>query len=194
MVGAYGVNKVGLDCRVAEAVCNASKKECQYMKRSLFLIIVTVCLYILPVSALSHGTKSAVEQGGLAVSAQYDTGEPMDYAKVTISGPDAKLPFQSGRTDRNGRFCFFPDRAGEWKMVVDDEMGHRLEVRIPVDESLALQQGKVNRASREAGASRFEKAAMGMSIIFGFFGVFFWWKGRKRASTKLETSGTSNTS
>ena len=163
------------------------------MKRSLFLIIVTMSVYV-PASALSHGTKSAVEQGGLTVSAQYDTGEPMDYAKVTISAPDATLPFQSGRTDRNGRFCFFPDKAGEWAMVVDDEMGHRLEVRIPVDASLALQQGKDNRASREAGASRLEKAAMGMGIIFGFFGVFFWWKGRKRAPADLETSGTSNTS
>lgn len=146
----------------------------------LFLLTVSVC--ILPVSAFSHGTQGTVERGGLVVTAQYDSGEPMDYAKVTISAPGAKLPFQSGRTDKNGRFCFFPDGAGEWEVVVDDEMGHRLAVKLPVDEQLGLQEGQPNPGPQEAGFSRLQKAAMGVSIIFGFCGLFFWWKGRRRQS------------
>jgi len=62
----------------------------------------------------------------------------MSYARVKISAPGAKLTFQSGRTDRNGRFCFFPDTPGDWKVVVDDEMGHRLEVMVPVNKSMEL--------------------------------------------------------
>ena len=86
-------------------------------------------MIFLPLPLLyAHGVKSTVEKGGIVVTAQYDTGEAMSYARVKISAPGARLTFQSGRTDRNGRFCFYPDGPGDWEMIVDDEMGHRLEV------------------------------------------------------------------
>jgi nickel transport protein len=156
-------------------------KKGQNIKRWLFCSFFSVLLCILPFSAFSHGTKGMVERGGLVVTAQYDTGEPMDYAKVTVLAPGAKLSFQSGRTDRNGRFCFFPDGPGEWEVVVNDEMGHRLEVKVPVDEQLVFQEGRNDRSPQEAGIPTFGKAAMGVSIIFGFCGLFLWWKGTKRA-------------
>jgi nickel transport protein len=157
-------------------------KRGQDMKRWLFCSFLALSVCVLPVSAFSHGTKGTVERGGLVVSAQYNTGEPMDYAKVTVSAPGAKVAFQSARTDRNGRFCFFPDGPGEWQVVVNDEMGHRLEIKVPVDEQLAFQEGRNDHAPQEAGLSTFGKAAMGVSIIFGFCGLFFWWKGTKRTS------------
>ncbi len=45
----------------------------------------------------AHGVRGRVDAGGMVVTAQYDTGEPMSYAKVNISAPGAKLSFQSGR-------------------------------------------------------------------------------------------------
>jgi nickel transport protein len=81
----------------------------------------------------------------------------MSYAKVNIFAPSAKLIFQSGRIDRNGRFCFFPDGPGDWKIVVDDEMGYRLEVTVPVDETMALQADQQSgRLSRGGRTSVFE--------------------------------------
>lgn len=96
-------------------------------------------ILLLPLPLHAHGVMETVGSGGMVVTAQYDTGEAMSYARVNISAPGAGLTFQSGRTDRNGRFCFFPDGAGDWKVIVDDEMGHRLEVMVPVDETLTLQ-------------------------------------------------------
>jgi len=98
---------------------------------ALFLVLFG----LLPSLCNAHGAKGTVRDGGITVRAVYDTGEPMSYAKVKISAPQAELTFQSGRTDRNGRFCFFPDIAGEWKVIVDDEIGHRLELKVPVTDN-----------------------------------------------------------
>jgi len=134
---------------------------------------------MLPSRLHAHGVTSKVDTGGIVVSAMYDTGEAMDYARVTISAPGANLKFQSGRTDRNGRFCFFPDVSGDWKVVVDDEMGHRLEVNVTVDETMVLRANPENGNARPGFLTRCEKAVMGVSIIFGISGILFWWKGRK---------------
>lgn len=157
------------------------------MKYASLAIFVSIMTAIMPRLIHAHGVQGIVENGGLVVTAQYDTGEAMSYARVNIAAPAAKLPFQSGRTDRNGRFCFYPDVIGEWKVVVDDEIGHRLEVMVPVNEAMELKTDKRHGGRAECSLSRREKALMGISIIFGIFGVFFWWKG-KRIYSKV-TSG-----
>ena len=100
--------------------------------------MIWLLVFLLPSQFCAHGVKSFVGSGGIVVTSQYDTGEAMSYARVRILAPGAKLPFQSGRTDRNGRFCFFPDVAGDWEMVVNDEMGHRPEVNVPGDKAMKL--------------------------------------------------------
>jgi nickel transport protein len=149
----------------------------KYKSLILFSLILAFCL---PTIVYAHGVMSKIDTGGIVVSAMYDTGETMDYARVTVLAPGSSLKFQSGRTDRNGRFCFFPDVKGEWKMVVDDEMGHRLEVNVPVDEAMTLQENpEKNAHAGGALLTRYQKAVMGISIIFGISGILFWWKGRK---------------
>lgn len=142
--------------------------------------IFFLAVILLPSPSLyAHGVRGEVDAGGMVVSAQYSTGEPMSYAKVKISAPGAKFTFQSGRTDRNGRFCFFPDAPGDWEVIVDDEMGHRLEVKVPVDETLVFQENQQREEASESSLSRYERAFMGITIIFGVSGIFFWWKGKK---------------
>jgi len=148
------------------------------MKYPSLVILTSILSAIMPCLIHAHGVQGSVENGGLVVTAQYDTGEAMSYARVSISAPGTKLPFQSGRTDRNGRFCFFPDTAGEWIVVVDDEIGHRLDVDIPVDEAMKLATGSMAGKSKNSLA-KYEKALMGISIIFGLSGIFFWWKGKR---------------
>jgi nickel transport protein len=104
----------------------------------------------------------------------------MNYAKVKIDAPGGEHTFQSGRTDRNGRFCFFPDVQGEWKMIVDDEMGHRLEVKVPVDDALRLEDNGQPKSASSVQASKYERAFMGISILLGLSGIVFWWKGRRK--------------
>lgn len=144
------------------------------------LIIFSNIILLLPLLLYAHGVSGKINAGGIMVSAQYDTGEPMSYARVKIIAPGARLIFQSGRTDRNGRFCFFPDTPGDWEVVVDDEMGHRLEVIVPVNEARELKMDQ--QAGGLAGSSfcRYGKVLMGICIIFGIFGSLLGWRGYKK--------------
>jgi nickel transport protein len=157
--------------------------EDKIMKHSKTTLFALMIIFISPALLFAHGVKGTVQEGGLVVTAQYDTGEAMSYARVSIAAPGTELPFQSGRTDRNGCFCFFPDTAGEWKVVVDDEMGHRLEVNVPTNEAMKL---KTNPAAgkTEGALSKYEKVLIGIGIIFGGSGFFFWYlgmRGRKKS-------------
>lgn len=149
------------------------------MKYSALTFFFLAVVFMSPSLLYAHGVQGSVENGGLVVTSEYDTGEAMSYAKVAISAPKAKLTFQSGRTDRNGRFCFFPDIPGEWTVVVDDEMGHRLKVEVPVDKALALPAHQEDEEAGQGSLNRYEKAVMGVSIIFGISGILFWWKGQR---------------
>jgi nickel transport protein len=153
-------------------------------KASMMLFLGVILL--LPLSLHAHGVMGTVGSGGVVVTAQYNTGEAMSYARVKILAPGAGLTFQSGRTDRNGRFCFFPDGPGDWEMIVDDEIGHRLKVMVPVDEAKELKKDQQAGGSAESSLSRYERALMGISIIFGIFGTILGWKGYKNRKPDIE--------
>ncbi len=150
------------------------------MKYKNLTFYACAVFFLLSFQIHAHGVKGKVESGGIVVIAEYDTGDPMSYARVKISAPGAKLIFQSGRTDRNGRFCFFPDTKGEWKVAVDDEIGHRLEVPVSVNEAMKLKTDQQPGKSAGNFLSKYERAIMGICIIFGIFGVLFLWKGKRK--------------
>ncbi len=60
----------------------------------------------------------------------------MAYAAVEITAPDAEIPFQTGRTDRNGSFCFHPDAAGRWKITIKDADGHFVRLGTKVSQEM----------------------------------------------------------
>jgi nickel transport protein len=155
-------------------------------KQGFSIIFFAIVIFMMPCLTHAHSVKGTVDKGGIAVTAKYNSGEAMSYARVKISAPGTGLTFQSGRTDRNGRFCFFPDGAGDWKVIVDDEMGHRLEVMVPVDETLTLQANQQREVADEISLSRYERALMGISIIFGIFGTILGWKGYKNRKPDIE--------
>ncbi len=135
------------------------------MRMNFRFTLLLLIVVLLPCFVYSHGVEGTVEAGGLTVTAIYDSGEPISYGAVSIAAPGAELPFQSGRTDRNGRFCFFPDGAGEWTVVVDDEIGHRLALNVPVDEVLAVNKDVDTPGGLRHGSQKTTKAALGISLI-----------------------------
>lgn len=146
-------------------------------------VIMVLVLNILIVSICrAHGVDGSIASvKGYCITVQYDDGEPMSYATVEINAPDSDLVFQTGRTDRNGRFMFHPDSKGNWHMVVKDGMGHRaaLEIEIGPDNNNAP--GKSERSAvptTAAGMPHFTGLICGLSIIFGLFGVLYGWKAR----------------
>ena len=149
------------------------------MRYQNVVIFFLFMFFMLPAILYAHGVMGKVNTGGMVVSAQYNTGEPMSYAMVKITAPGTELTYQSGRTDRNGRFCFFPDTPGDWKVVVDDEIGHRLEVTAPVNDLKELITDQQDQDSSRSSLAAYEKALMGICLIFGISGIIFWWKGKR---------------
>ncbi|MBW2644926.1 MAG: hypothetical protein JRE23_01880 [Deltaproteobacteria bacterium] len=157
------------------------------------LLILGLCMVHSPLYA--HGIKYSLGSGGIVVHASFDNNQPASGLFVAIFAPESSDKFQTGKTDLNGRFVFFPDRAGDWEALVFDQMGHRLEVMVPVDEALALQVNQSCGGSTENSLSRYERALMGISIIFGISGFFFWWRGRiiyrrNKEENQIEAQGT----
>ncbi|BDC48440.1 hypothetical protein F183_A07560 [Bryobacterales bacterium F-183] len=112
------------------------------------------------------------------VSAAYAGSEPVPFAKVQIFSPaDPQHEFQAGNTDKLGKFSFVPDRGGAWRVIVDDEIGHRQEATVQVPEAFATATQQQTAAA--TGASRIERAITGIAILLGLTGL---WYGRARKS------------
>jgi nickel transport protein len=134
-----------------------------------------VCL--LPAGVSGHELELTVTLSAPAALARaaYGGTDPVAFAKVQVLTPDGK-EFQSGMTDRRGYFSFVPDVAGTWRLVVDDEEGHRGEMKVAVpDRFHDDQQAPVARSSR------LERAALGLALIIGFTGFLYGFKARRRS-------------
>ncbi len=149
------------------------------------LAMLSVSVLFWPQGGWAHGTEGVVSPGGWTVTARYAGGEVMSFAKVTITAPNASKPFQTGRTDQNGRFAFVPDVPGTWRFVADDEMGHRLSLTIEVTaDSLTGQPAPP--ASAAAAASLASRALFGVGLLLLVASLVFWWQARKMSGKKVD--------
>ncbi len=148
------------------------------MERHLWLFALLL-IVVAPADVPAHGVDYEVDQGGVVISAWYEgmTPEPMADASVEVFGPGDDTAFQTGRTDRQGRFALFPDRPGEWKVVINDGAGHALTVKVSVGEDM------VPETRLRPRISPWSKLATGVGVIFGVFGLVFlvWGRGRARS-------------
>lgn len=150
--------------------------------RSILLIIGCLALDILTAATgWPHGVEGHVEKAeGWCLTAQYDDGEPMSYAAVEIRAPGLEIPFQGGRTDRNGRFMFRPDGRGLWQAVVTDGLGHRKTYDMAIGDEKAGQGTGEARSPADCGeANRPLKVIVGLSVIMALFGFLYGWKARR---------------
>ena len=142
-------------------------------------------ILFLPQVGQTHGVEGFTEQGGLVVVARYAGGDTMSHAKVTITAPGSEKPFQTGRTDHNGKFAFVPDAPGPWRFVADDEMGHRLNMTVEVD--AAILAGQAGPVSQPASSSK-DMAARGFFGVALFMlaaSIILWWQAKKLAQERL---------
>lgn len=115
--------------------------------------------------AFGHGARCTVIEGGMSVEAVYHDGSPMSFCDVEVFRPGDEEAYQVGTTDPLGRFAFVPDTTGAWTVAVDDAMGHRATEEIDV-------QAAGVKVGRDAGMSRIHGVVVGVSVIFGVFGLF----------------------
>ena len=101
----------------------------------------------------------------------YSTGEKMSYREAKVFSPnDSKFAVQSGRTDEQGRFAFIPNVSGEWRVIVQDEEGHRCEAKINITQEFFSTENKIIQENHEnnspEGFELFIRALLGVSLIF----------------------------
>jgi len=136
-------------------------------------------LLLLPALLAAHDLTSTVTLAAPAVIVRsvYGGSEPVAFAKVEVFAPDAgSTQHQAGSTDRRGVFSFVPDGPGVWRVVVDDEEGHRAESFVEVPANFS-------RGAVTVGAqpSRVERAMLGVALIIGATGFLYGFKSRKRS-------------
>jgi hypothetical protein len=152
----------------------------------------------------AHGIDVWVERAGdvWVATARYDGGVPVAGADVVIHGPGAGSAYQVGRTDPAGRFAFVPAAPGEWRVRVDDGMGHRRTARAMVDVGTAAEPpladaglaaapvgsahpgeaGAQPEAPRQpalgGGETGLWRLATGLSLLFGLTGFAYGYTAR----------------
>ena len=158
-----------------------------------FVLLGTVLfsLSLLPDPASAHGTDYRIldSEGAIVVEFIYDDNQPIRYAEVLIFSPeDDDIEFQNGRTDMNGKFAFYPDAPGKWRIQADDGTGHLERVSIEVGRGDAGEDGVSSVSERTPahghdhhhnGLPRIWAVILGISLIMNLFFGLYHFKGRK---------------
>ena len=96
-------------------------KKFNYGRRKTVLVFITLlATFSFAAAAYAHGvviTYTLKANGEVELSAEFDTGEPMAEAQVTIYAPEDPLtPWLTGTADAEGRYVFVidPEMPGIW--------------------------------------------------------------------------------
>ena len=120
---------------------------------------------------MNHEVSTAEAQ---LLSVSYAFGQQPIFEPYQVFAPDTDVPFQSGRTDLQGRVSFLPDRPGRWRVVITTEDGHGMEVRIGVNEALEITE------IEGPGAGGLAMTLAGVGYLLGLGGLLVLWRQRKR--------------
>ncbi len=136
--------------------------------------------------ALAHGTGHRLLKEKTAVTVEffYSDNEPMSYAEILVFSPaDRQVEYQNGRTDQKGRFSFYPETPGKWRVESGDGMGHKETAVIEVKKDLAGFSSQNFKDTIEdtndgwnSSGSKAVSAVAGLSLILNFFLVLYMWK------------------
>ena len=147
---------------------------CEPLRGAIFIALLLSPLL------LAHDIEISVRLTAPSVVAKaaYAGRDPVSFAEVAVHTPDSEAEYQTGRTDLNGYFAFVPDAPGPWRIIVDDELGHRTEKTIEVPSPF-----QSNREIVGSGLSLLQKALVGIALIIGITGLLYGYQVRQQASS-----------
>jgi len=160
-------------------------KSISRFARCLLAAVFFMGLAILaaPGFAEAHGTDYRILDPDTAIVVEfiYDDNQPMRFAEVLVFSPaDDEIEHQNGRTDMNGRFVFYPDIPGKWRIQADDGAGHLERASIEIAEA-DEGTGELSAAGDRSEASghthgnlsRLWAVVLGLSLIANIFMGFY---------------------
>jgi nickel transport protein len=149
------------------------------------LLLTLLLLVAWRTPAQAHGVEIIAGPGrAVVINGMYSDGEPMSFVKIKVTTPQGKT-HQVGNSDANGSFAFVPDHPGEWLVVASDGMGHRAETTWQQEAGKTAPAGSSESQPAQAPAqpmkaSKWERAAWGLSLLFWLSGLVFWRKGARK--------------
>jgi len=125
----------------------------------------------------AHTIHYEVQSKGISAKIFYTQSDPASYSEYEIYGPGDTEPYQIGRTNRAGFLSFLPDRPGIWKIKVLGESSHGfhgITFDVKVDKAFNLE------SFEKPLVAKHTKMMVGVSVIFGLFGIISLYLSRKR--------------
>jgi len=149
------------------------------------LLLIGLFFSLTTRTACAHLVHYDLQNKGVTARIFYGADDPASYSPYELYGPGDVEPHATGRTDRNGLVSFFPDRAGEWKIKVLGESAHGshgVGIEVKIDRALDLE------SFRKPPALEHTKIITGISLIFGLFGLYAFFRSRKKGPLKPVTA------
>jgi nickel transport protein len=153
----------------------------------VFLLLATALGMVFPSYIFGHGVEvydvSAEDRPVRMVYFKYSTGEPVSFAKIKIFPPstvEKNVESLVSITDRNGIFSFLPDEEGEWRVDMEDGMGHKGTITV---NAAAVQEAAGETSAEAVGRTPLIfNILLGLSLLANIFGVWYL-LGQKRRKT-----------
>jgi len=133
--------------------------------RGAAAIAMLLCFW-LPERATAHDLRHSIEEGvAVTVKLFFADGNEFSFESYEVYRAGEEIPFQVGRTDALGRIVFRPDQAGSWRIKAFSEDGHGADFSLTTGA-----QGGIESVDRSL-FERNSRLVVGVSIIFGIFGL-----------------------
>jgi len=144
------------------------------MRRYIFAMLFSL---LTATSAGAHAVEYQVENRGISARFFFLPNEPAGYSPFEVFGPGDDIPYQKGRTDKNGVAAFLPDRPGKWtiKLVAESEHGgHAANVDVDVKEGLLME------SFSKPLVAAYTKFFVAAGLLLSVFGLWALWTTRRR--------------
>jgi len=157
-------------------------------------VSAALAVFILPSPASAHGPRLTTTAGDEAIAGQasFADGTPMVAARIELlavqgAGPGAgdarRSPVTATtRTDADGRFALpTPLEPGEYRLTVDDGLGHRREARLTLEQGAAVAHLRDDDIAppHEHPDSPLQRWVSGLGYLLGLSGAAAWWLARR---------------
>jgi nickel transport protein len=138
--------------------------------------LLGVLVILLAEEASAHDLQHQIDEGAaVSVRLFFADGTDFSFEGYELYRAGEETPFQVGRTDVHGRVVFIPDRAGTWRIKAFSEDGHGADFSFTTTTEVGV--GAVERSFLE----RYLRIVVGVSVIFGVFGLVSLLKQRRRS-------------
>jgi nickel transport protein len=140
---------------------------------ALFLLLWTVGASCAIAHEVHHDIAAT---GAVMVRLTYADGSPFAYEKYELFPDGQEVPVQVGNSDAQGRVVFVPGETIDWRLKAYSVDGHGVDLKFAAPATRT-----VTAPPASAGPDRATQVLIGLSFLFGLFGLVQLFLRRRRS-------------